>query len=318
MGHGLCGGGLRVIARMLSATRSSLRRVTLALGLRSTAQSLGVIGRELGVFAKHGLDLQIVREETAGPEGARGLLSGEFQFAEFGSVPIVQAGIDGHDPLILLAAEPVSALYILGGAGIHSPAALRGRPVGVLSKAGQTGFSALNMFERWGLAGQVSLEPLGTYPKIYEALAEGRVAGGVLTADYKLAGELAYGFSQLADLGAEFGYQGPVVATTRRLRDSAPDLVAAVVRAYVDSIRLFKQSAKEVVPVLKRHLGFVDEAQTLAIHAFYRDRFRDFPLASDAGIARVIASFTASHTSAASLTPSDLHDPSFVQAAVGA
>ena len=71
----------------------SLRTVTLALGLRSTAQSLGVIGRELGVFARHGLDLCIVREETAGPDGARGLLSGEFQFAEFGSVPIVQASI---------------------------------------------------------------------------------------------------------------------------------------------------------------------------------------------------------------------------------
>ena len=295
----------------------SLRTVTLALGLRSTAQSLGVIGRELGVFARHGLDLCIVREETAGPDGARGLLSGEFQFAEFGSVPIVQASIEGQDPLILLAAEPVSALYILGNRDIDSPAKLSGGAIGVLSQAGQTGFSAQKMLERWGLAGKVTLKPLGTYSKIYAELGAGEIAGGVLTADYRLAGEIAHGFVQLADLGEEFKYQGPVVATTRRLRDSDPELVAAVVRAYVESIRLFKTEAAQVVPVLKRHLGFVDDAQAAAIQTFYAGRFRDFPLASDEGIARVIASFEATHPGAAKLKPSDVHDPSFVSAARG-
>ena len=292
-----------------------LRIATLALGLRSTAQSLGVIGRELGVFARHGIDLRIVREETAGPDGARGLLSGEFQFAEFGSVPIVQAGIEGQDALILMAAEPVSALYILGNRTVGSPSMLAGGAIGVLSQAGQTGFSAQKMLERWGLAGKVTLKPLGTYPKIYAALGAGEIAGGVLTADYRLAGEIAHGFVQLADLGEEFKYQGPVVATTKRLRDSDPDLVAAVVRSYVESIRVFKTAAAQVVPVLRRHLGFVDDAQVAAIQAFYAVRFRDFPLASDEGIARVIASFEATHPGAATLKPSDVHDPSFVRAA---
>ncbi|MSQ72785.1 MAG: ABC transporter substrate-binding protein [Betaproteobacteria bacterium] len=303
---------------MAAISDKPLRDVTLALGLRSTAQSLGVIGRDLGVFERHGLALRIVREETAGPDGARGLLSGEFQFAEFGSVPVIQAAIEGHDPLILLAAEPVSALYILAGRGIASPENLAGGAIGVLSAAGQTGFSAQKMLERWGLSGRVRLQPLGTYPGIYQALAAGEIHGGVLTADYRLAGEIAHGFVQLADLGEAFRFQGPVLATTRRLRASDPDLIAALVRAYVESIRVFKTAADRVVPVLQRHLGFVDALQAAAIQSFYAARFSNFPLASDDGIARVIASFAATHPQALALRPADVHDASFVRAAAGA
>ncbi len=274
------------------------------------------MGRELGAFAEQGLELRIVREETAGPEGARGLVSGEYQFAELGCVPIIQAAIEGHDPLILLAAEPVSALYILGRAAITSPRALVGGSIGVLSGKGQTGFSAMQMIERWGLAGNVQLVPLGTYPKIFEALITDKIESGVLTADYKLAGELAHGLTELADLGEEFKYQGPVLATTKRLRDRAPDLIARVVAAYVRSIRLFKTAPQRVVPVLRRHLGFVDEAQARAIQRFYAARFQDAPFASSEGIARVIRSLAGQYPAALQIEPGDVYDSSFLNASI--
>jgi ABC-type nitrate/sulfonate/bicarbonate transport system substrate-binding protein len=291
-----------------------MKTATLALGLRSTAQSLGVIGRELGLFAREGVDLQIVRQETAGPEGLRGLMEGEYMFAEFGSVPVVQAAIEGLDPLILLAAEPVSAMYILGRNGLHDPAALAGGRIGVLSVTGQTGYSAQEMLRRWGLEGQVELSALTTYPAIYRALAEGRIDGGVLTADYKLAGEIAHGFTELTDLGATFGFQGPVVATTRRLRDADPALIRAVVSGYVQTIKAFASRPADVVPLLQRHLGFVDEAQARAIQAFYAARFRVPPRASDEGIERVIDSFAQRAGAPLRLRASDVHDPSFVDA----
>jgi ABC-type nitrate/sulfonate/bicarbonate transport system substrate-binding protein len=289
-----------------------MRTVKLALGLRSTPQSLGVIGSALGAFAEQGLDLAIIREETAGPDGVRGLLAGDYDFAEFGAVPVVQAAIEGHDPLILMAAEPVSALYILGRKDVPSPPALAGGAVGVLSEDGQTGFSTREMIDRWGMRGRVRLAALGTYPRIYQAIAAGELAAGVLTADYKLAGEIAFGFVELANLGQEFGYQGPILATTRRFRDREPDTVAKVVAAYVRSIELFKTQADRVVPILRRHLGFVDETQARAIHRFYAARFQDAPFASREGIARIIDSFATQRPGARQLTPDTIYDPSFV------
>lgn len=295
---------------------ASVREVTLALGLRSAAQSLGVIGRELGAFASQGLDLRVVRMETAGPEGAHGLAAGEYQFAEFGAVPVVQAALEGKDLLMILAAEPVSALYVLGRRDIADVGSLRGGALGVLSESGQTGYSAKRMLEQWGLAHAVRLVPLGTYPAIFDALASRELESGVLTADYKIAGELRYGFRELADLGREFQYQGPVLATTRRLRDSDPALLAKMVASYREAIRLFKHEAERVVPVLRRHLGFVDDAQAAAIQRFYAARFQATPLVSREGIARVIRSFAKQYPAALKLEPNDVYDASFVEGAV--
>jgi ABC-type nitrate/sulfonate/bicarbonate transport system substrate-binding protein len=267
-----------------------------------------VIGGALGAFAAHGLDLRIVREETAGPDAVRGLIAGEFQFVEVGALPLVQAALEGHDPLILLAAEPVSALYILGRSEITEPRLLAGGAIGVLSETGQTGFAAKKMLERWGLAERVRLVPLGKYPNIFGALAAGEVQSGVLTADYKLAGEIAHGFTELVDLGKEFGYQGPVVATTRRLRRRDPDLVSRLVGAYIQSIHLFKSEPERVVPLLREHLGFVNDAEALAIQRFYAARFQASPLPSREGIARIIESFSKQYPAAASMKPEDVYD----------
>jgi ABC-type nitrate/sulfonate/bicarbonate transport system substrate-binding protein len=291
-----------------------MRKVTLALGLRSTAQSLGIIGRELGAFAEFGIDMQVVREETTGPDGARGLVEGEYEFAEFGAVPIVQAAIEGHDPVILLAAEQVSALYILGNCNVASPGDLAGGGVGVLSTAGQTGFSAAKMLERWKLVDKVQLKPLGTYPKIYAALGANEIAGGVLTADYKIAGEIRHGFRELADLGQEFKFQGPVVATTRRLREREPGTVAAVVAGYIRAIEMFKTMAERAAPILRNHLGFIDAEQAMGIQRFYAARFQDSPLASSEGIARILDSFANTYPAALNLRVDAIHDPSFVHA----
>ncbi|TAL78472.1 MAG: hypothetical protein EPN76_05400 [Burkholderiaceae bacterium] len=288
-----------------------LRAVTWALGLRSTPQSIGVIGRDLGVFKRHNLDLQIVREETAGPEGARGLINNEYDFAEFGTVPIVRARLDGGEPLILLAAEQQSALYILSRNNIKIPQELKSGCLGVLSVAGQTGHSAKQMLSTWHLNDSVELVPCSTYPNIYQRLAEGTLHAGVLTADYRIAGEIAFGLNTLADLGEVLKYQGPVVATTARLRDTDPNLVQAVVDAYCDTLNLFRTS-DSVVPSLQKHLRFADTQQATAIHAYYAKRFQAHPFPSVDGLARVIESMQGSRNTP-HITPMSLCDTSFLE-----
>ena len=269
---------------------SNLSVARLVLGLRSTAQSLGIIGRDTGIFAHHGIALQIIREETAGPAGARYLISGESDLGEFGAVPVIQAVLEGADPVIVFAAEQVSALYVFGTRDTLTPALLAGQDIGVLSAMGQTGFSVKQLLEQWGLQDQVRLVELGTYPKIYAELQAGRIAAGILTADYGIAGTATHGFTMLADVGTALQFQGPVVATTRRLIDKKPEVVQRIVDAYVETIRTFKQAPDIVVPILQHHLGFVDEKQARAIQAFYSQRFQDVPHASPTGLARILAS----------------------------
>ncbi|WP_296555574.1 ABC transporter substrate-binding protein [Pigmentiphaga sp.] len=289
-----------------------LPEVRLALGLRSTAQSLGVIGHDAGVFREQGLDLVIAREETAGPDGVRGLVAGEYDLAEFGAVPLVQAVYEGHDPVVLLAAEQTNAMYLLGAARIDAPRALVGEKIGVLSIAGQTGVSAATMLDRWTLRREdVELLELGTYPAIYQALQDGRIAAGVLTADYGVAGSVAFGLHRLADLGQELRFQGPIVATTRRYARAHPDRVQRAVTAYVRTIELFADHPDRVLESMKRHLGFLDHAQALAVHDFYSRRFQRRPHPSEAGLQRVIDLYAAT-SSRPALRLEDVWDRSFL------
>ena len=295
-------------------TTEQRRKARLAIGLRSTAQSLSLIGNAASAFADRGIDLEIAQIETAGPAGIAGLMRGDWEFAEFGAVPVVQWAMEGKDPVILMAAEPVSALYILAAKGVAQPRDLAGGEIGVLTAAGQTGYSAKEMLRRWDLSGAVGLAELMRYPAILDRLVQGTIRGGVLTADYRFAAPPEAGISVLADLGAEFRFQGPVLATTWQYLRKHRDVVEHVVAGYCQAIHVFKTRPDIVRPVLQQHLPFADAAGVQRIHEFYAERFSRIPRPSVAGLQAVIDSCRKNNPGQRELTVEDVYDPSVLDA----
>ncbi len=286
------------------------RKVRLAIGLRSTAQSLSLIGNAASAFSDRGIDLEIAQIETAGPAGIAGLMRGDWEFAEFGAVPVVQWAMEGQDPVILMAAEPVSALYILAAKGVTQPRDLAGGKIGVLTAAGQTGYSAREMLRRWDLSDAVGRAELMRYPAILERLIHGTIRGGVLTADYRFAAPPEAGISVLADLGAEFRFQGPVLATTWQYLRKHRDVVEQIVAGYCQAIHVFKTRPDIVRPVLQQHLPFADAAGVQRIHEFYAERFSRIPRPSVGGLQAVIDSCRKNKPGPRELTVKDVYDPS--------
>ncbi|MGY3138374.1 ABC-type nitrate/sulfonate/bicarbonate transport system substrate-binding protein [Bradyrhizobium sp. USDA 4501] len=292
-----------------------LEKVRLAIGLKSTAQSLALVGLAAGSFREAGIALEISGMETAGPAGIKGLVEGDWDIAEFGAVPVVQWALEGHDPLILLAAEPRPALFIVGAPDVKEPAQLRGREIGVLTAAGQTGYCAAQMLGRWGLsAADVSIASLKRYPVIFDMVRTGRIAAGVLPADYRFAAAPSEGLSALADLSEEFEFQGPVVVTTKRLAAARPDLVSRIVEGYSRALHAFKTRPDVARATLRAHLDFTDEAGVARIHEFYAPRFSRIPRASPTGLQNVLNSFADEYPAAASMGPQEVYDSTFLDA----
>ena len=102
-------------------------------------------------------------------------------------------------------------------------------------------------------------------------------------ADWRFAGAAAHGMNALVDLGEAFGFQGPVIATSRRLITAAPNRVRAVVRGYIEAIHLFKTDRATVLPLLAEHLGFDDREAVAAAYEFYVPRFQELPQPSATG-----------------------------------
>jgi ABC-type nitrate/sulfonate/bicarbonate transport system substrate-binding protein len=284
----------------------------IAVGLRSTTQSISIIGMETGQFEAAGLSLKLAKLETAAPAGVRGLQTGDWQFAELGAVPVVQAAIAGNDAVIIASVEPSSALFLMTSARIDSPAAVAGGRIGVLSIEGQTGFLAGLVAQRWNIADDVTLVPMQTYPNIYRALRAGEIEAGVLSADYRFDGEHEARLNALVDLAQLLQLQGPCVVTTRDLIRRQPETVHRFMAGYVQAIHLFKTQPERVLPLLKRHLGFADPV-ILQIYNFYAARFQSIPRPSRAGIVRAIEEITGKDQSTALLQPEAICDLSFIE-----
>lgn len=295
----------------VSASQAEKANVRIVTGLRATSQSLGCIGTEAGVFKRLGIDVSFPAIETAGPEAAAGLVRGDWEFAEVGGAPIIQGVLDGHDTVILLAAQQPEqgSGFLVVRRGITELEQLAGGRVGVLTEAGQTGISARATLRAWGIT--ATLVPLGTFPNIYAALGAGDIDAGVLSVEYRLAGQRVFGLNALPTPGG--GFQPPVLGTTRRMISKSREVVARVVQGYVETIHLFKTNRSVAAPLLQRCLKIFDAETIGNVYQYYEPRFQRLPLPSPSGIQSLLHEFASKYPAARTHPPTAFSDTSFLE-----
>ena len=83
-------------------------------GLRATSQCMSWLATETGMFKKYGLDVSFPRLEVGGPEAAIGMVRGDWEFCQTGTLPIAEGVLNGRDPVILLRnAAPHAGLFVM-------------------------------------------------------------------------------------------------------------------------------------------------------------------------------------------------------------
>jgi ABC-type nitrate/sulfonate/bicarbonate transport system substrate-binding protein len=294
----------------MSANETEGRDVRIAISVRATSQSLGWIGAEAGIFQRLGLNITFPAMETAAVEAVAGLVRGEWDFVEVGGAPIVQGVLDGHDTVMLLAAEqaPLVGRYLVARQDFTAPMNLRGGRIGILTEAGQTGISAREMLHQWGIT--ATLVPLGTYPKIYAALRAQDIDAGILSEEYRLAAQRGFGSTAFPIPPSALP---PALTSTRQLIRRRRGLVARVVQGYVEAIHLFKTNRALVIPLLHRFLQQFDQGITEEIYEFYVPRFQPLPMPSAVGLQQMLNAFAATYPVAHTLPPTAVTDTSMLE-----
>ena len=285
-------------------------RTRIVTGLRATFESLGWIAMEVGIFKRPGLECTLPRLETGGPEAVAGVVRSDWEFAETGSAPYVQAALDGRDTVILLAAfAPLSTgLPILTHAAISNPHQLDGKRLGVLTDTGQVAISVRSALQTWGVS--ATLVPLGTFGAIYAALGSGEIAAGALSADYRFLGPRELGL-RVHDRPST-GYVPVVVGCSRRFIAADRRLVASVVRGYVEAIHFFKTERSKVIPVLQRFLMFKDRTAVEEAYGFYAPLLQRLPRPSAQGPLTLLQDLLRNQPSVVPVSPTDMVEASFL------
>jgi ABC-type nitrate/sulfonate/bicarbonate transport system substrate-binding protein len=163
------------------------------------------------------------------------------------------------------------------------------------------------MLQQWGVT--ATLARLGSFHNIYAALEAGSIDAAYLTLDYRVRAERelnANAFPGPTSLGNQ------VLATTRRLIDSNRDLVARIVRGYVEAIHWFKTERATVVPLLQQFLQFTDRRTVEDIYNLFVPTFQEIPRPTDEGVRAVLDQLVGNYPAAKTLTPSQVTDTSFL------
>jgi ABC-type nitrate/sulfonate/bicarbonate transport system substrate-binding protein len=286
-------------------------KVRMTMGLRATVQSIPWIGTEAGVFRKHGLHVEFPALEVGGPESAAGLVRGDWEFSQTGTVPIAEEVLKGNDPVILLRnAAPHVGIFVMTRREFMSLQQLDGRKVGVLTNAtsGQAGINTRLAVEQAGAT--ASYVGLGTFENIYKALAAGDVDAGAMPVDLRFLGETEHGWHAFPTSG--LGLPSIVATTRRRVRENR-ELALAVVRSIVETIYLFKTRPDVAIPLLQQFMNFKERRTAEAVHAYYVPLLPAVPRPDlSSGIPMLRKIFATRYQAAGNLQEADIADASII------
>jgi NitT/TauT family transport system substrate-binding protein len=205
------------------------------------------IAKEAGLFAKHGLDVEMIRV-TPGNLAVPKLLSGEIQLFLGNGDPVVKATVKDGAKLAVIASLGEDSFQFIARSAIRTVEELKGKRVGISNPG-----SSADRLARASLKA-MSLDPDRDVTLVITGLNESRarleqVVNGDIDAtivdieNVKALGELAATVTSLAEL-EQLGIfvSGADLSTTRELIETRRDTVKRFLAAVVEAIALAKEN----------------------------------------------------------------------------
>jgi NitT/TauT family transport system substrate-binding protein len=244
-----------------SASDRPLEKVTLAYSSISGNMAPLWITHDRGFFRKHGLDVQLVFIES-GSTTVQSLISKDVAFAQMAGAGVLQSRLRGSDVVMIAGFLNTMDYQLMADKSITRPDQLKGKTLAVSRFGSSSDFATRYALDKFGLVPEkdVTILEIGSQPARFAALASGKIQAAMVAVPLTLKAK-ALGFHTLADLqmlGLEYQHTG--LATTQALIKSRPDLVRAIMKAYVEGIHYYKTHRAESIAILAKYLKTPDTA----------------------------------------------------------
>jgi NitT/TauT family transport system substrate-binding protein len=290
-------------------------RVRVAQGSISVNSSVLPIGKENGLFAKYGIDLEAIYM-GGGMNSLAAVTSGAVDFLAAGSTATVSARLGGADIMIVAVQSDRLDYTVFARPEIKTLQELKGKVV-TGTRPGASADSALRLYlRRNGLEpgkDVVFISVAESQQGRLNALKSGAVSGTVLSPPFSgIAAQM--GMRELADLRkADIAYAGNSFAAMTPYLKSHPALVENFLKGYIESLHSFRTQKERTVTGIMRYLRISDRARAEEGYDYYVDLMPQMPYPTNAGIRTVLDFLASSQPKAASAKPEEFYDPSFLK-----
>jgi NitT/TauT family transport system substrate-binding protein len=236
-------------------------------------QSTTWVGRDLGIFAKHGLDVEIIMI-TGAARSVAALLGNSTHFSTGSATGPLAAAVRGSDIKVIAASYNKFPYAFVVKPEIRSPKDLRGKRVNILNYGGSNDLALQLALKEWGLKhSDVQVIIGGDAPTRMGALMAGRIDATILSPPH-LTIAVKAGYRVLADMGdmSTNFTQSSLYVKGSSLKENR-DRVKRFVRGYVEAIHVIKTDRVRTMKVFANRMRIDDPETVRTTYEYFAPRF---------------------------------------------
>ncbi len=302
------------LAPGLASAQTPVEKLRVAYTVIAPTQATIWTAKDLGLFAKHGLDVDLVLLVGA-PLAVAALVSGETPIVHAGASAVVASNLQGSGTVLVAGGANRFPYVLYVTDEIKRVEDLKGKKFGVSRIGGADNASAITVLNKFGIKEtDLTFVQAGSIPSRLAAMQTNALQATLLQAPETLKAK-AIGLRALLDftkLDVEWQQNG--VATTRDYIKKKPDTVRRFLRAYVEGSHYNLTSPKDAQKILQKYLAIKDpKSVEEAYNEIVAKLTLKVPYPTEPGIQLYLDQLKIKNPKAALAKPSDFTDVSFVK-----
>jgi len=310
----LCVLQFSLLTLSVASAQSPLEKLRVAYTVIAPTQATVWTAKEMGFYAKHGLDVDLVLLVGA-PLAVTALVSGETPIVHAGASAVVTSNLQGSGAVLVAGGANRFPYVLFVTDEIKRVEDLRGKKFGVSRIGSADNAAAITVLNRFGVKEtDVTYVQAGSIPSRLAAMQTNALQATLLQAPETLKAK-EIGMRALLDftkLDVEWQQNG--VATTRDYIKKKPDTVRRFIRAYVEGSHYNLTNPKGAQKILQKYLAIKD---TKSVEESYNEIVAKLtlkvPYPTEPGIQLYLDQLKIKNPKAAQAKPSDFTDISFLK-----
>jgi ABC-type nitrate/sulfonate/bicarbonate transport system substrate-binding protein len=278
----------------------------------SGTQAIGWIAKEGGIFAREGLDVEMLF--TGGGRAITSLLGGDTPLITVGGPSVIAARLAGSDAIIVAHVFDTILYSLMVQPDIRSLTDIKGKRVGASRFGSATDFALRYVLKRNGFdpVKDVIIVQIGGQAETLAALRAGSIQGGVI-ASPATAEAKRLGLRELVNMGTlGIEYPQTVIATTERFLRSNRDTVVRFTRAYVEGAQRFLNDRDFSLKVISKYTKIQSRPALEATYEDYAPYVKKIPMPTAGSIKTVLDQLALADSKARTARPADFFDSSII------
>ena len=271
------------------------------------------IAKESGLYARNGLDVQLLR--VTGNVAVMALVSGEVNIGLMGGSAAIASNLGGSDAVMVAAGQVSTDYSLVANPKVKIAQQLKGGIVGVASIVGSSMTATLYALQKLGLSTKdVNVLLAGGTPERLAALRSGRIQATILSPPTSFVAEKE-GYNVLLDVIVMPLPYNSIVSTRRFVREN-PDSARRFIKAHLEAVNLLKTDRETGIKTLAKYLRrtrdrhLLEKSYDISVSDTIMPR-KQYPTL--AGIKSISDSLVKTYPKAATARPEDFTEIGFIK-----